>query len=239
MKAVRIHQYGGPEVLVYEEAAMPTPRPDQVLVRVEAATVNPIDVAVRENRFPTPKQPPKILGSDGAGVVEGVGTDDSCAARAIASLGERMPADRVEAALRRALGGAGRPQTAQACLEALALLGRAEAEGLILLALRSEDDAVARAAARAIGKVGTVAAVAALREAAEGGGEMRRAARQAIAEIQGRLTGAEPGQLSLAGGEAGALSLADGEPGRLSLAEESCHPEEHRPSRATRDPQAT
>jgi HEAT repeat protein len=153
-------------------------------------------------------------------LVEGAGTDDSCAARAVAALGSGLAGERAEAALRRALGGAGRPQTAQACLEALALLGRAEAEGLILLALRSEDDAVARAAARAIGKVGTVVAVAALREAAERGGEMRRAARQAIAEIQGRLTGAEPGQLSLAGGEAGALSLADGEPGRLSLAEE-------------------
>jgi NADPH:quinone reductase len=44
-----------------------------VLVRVEAASVNPVDVAVREDRFPTPKQPPKTLGSDGAGVVEAVG----------------------------------------------------------------------------------------------------------------------------------------------------------------------
>ena len=59
MKAVRIHEYGGPEVLVYEEVPMPEPKADQVLVRVAAATVNPIDVAVREDRFPTPKQPPK------------------------------------------------------------------------------------------------------------------------------------------------------------------------------------
>ena len=76
------------------------------------------------------------------------------------------------------------------------------------------------AAARALGRVGTVAAVAPLREAAERRGDLRSAARQAIAEIQARLAGAEPGQLSLAGGEAGALSLADGEPGRLTLAEE-------------------
>ncbi len=62
-------------------------------------------------------------------------------------------------------------------------------------------------------------AVAPLREAAERSGDLRRAARQAIAEIQARLAGAEPGQLSLAGGEAGALSLADGEPGRLTLAD--------------------
>jgi NADPH2:quinone reductase len=73
MKAVRIHEYGGPEVLVYEEVPVPEPKADQVLVRVAAATVNPIDVAVREDRFPTPKQPPKTIGSDGAGVVEKVG----------------------------------------------------------------------------------------------------------------------------------------------------------------------
>jgi NADPH2:quinone reductase len=73
MKAVRIHTYGGPNVLVYEEVTTPQPAAGQVLVHVRAASVNPIDVAVRENRFPTPKQPPKIIGSDGAGVVEAVG----------------------------------------------------------------------------------------------------------------------------------------------------------------------
>lgn len=75
MKAVRIHEYGGPEVLVYEEVSDPEPGQKQVLVRVEAASVNPVDVAVREDRFPTPKQPPKIIGSDGAGVVERVGDE--------------------------------------------------------------------------------------------------------------------------------------------------------------------
>ena len=171
-------------------------------------------------------------------LVERAGTHDACAARAISALGERLPAERAEAALRRALAGAGRPQTAQACLEALARLGRTEAEGLILGALRHEDAQVAVAAARALGRVGTVVAVAALHEAMPPHGELLRSVgRQAIAEIQARLTGAEPGQLSLAGGEAGALSLADGEPGRLSLAEADCHPEEPRPGRATRDPQ--
>ncbi len=79
MKAVRIHEYGGPEVLVYEEVPTPEPGPKQILIKVAAATVNPIDVSVRENRFPTPKQPPKILGSDGAGVVEKVGGEISSA----------------------------------------------------------------------------------------------------------------------------------------------------------------
>jgi NADPH2:quinone reductase len=75
VKAVRIHKYGGPEVLVYEDVPTPEPGPKQILVRVAAATVNPVDVSVREDRFPTPKQPPKTLGSDGAGVVEQVGEE--------------------------------------------------------------------------------------------------------------------------------------------------------------------
>ncbi len=73
MKAIRIHEYGGPEVLVYEDVPTPQPGEGRVLVRVEAASLNPVDVAVREARFPTPKDPPKIIGSDGAGVVEAVG----------------------------------------------------------------------------------------------------------------------------------------------------------------------
>jgi len=75
VKAVRIHEHGGPEVLVYEDVPKPEPGPSQALVRIRAATVNPSDVAVREGRFPTPKQPPKIIGTDGAGVVEAVGAD--------------------------------------------------------------------------------------------------------------------------------------------------------------------
>ncbi len=147
-------------------------------------------------------------------------SDDSCAARAIGALGDRLPEGLVESTLRRALDGAPRRQTAQACLEALARLGRTEAEGLILDALRSEDAQVSVAAARALGRVGTVAAVASLREAMQPRGELLRSAgRQAIAEIQSRLAGAGPGQLSLSGGEAGALSLADGEPGRLTLSD--------------------
>jgi len=75
MKAVRIHEYGGPGALVYEDVETPSPGPGQVLVRVHAAAVNAVDAAVRSNAFPTPRQPPKILGSDGAGVVEAVGAN--------------------------------------------------------------------------------------------------------------------------------------------------------------------
>jgi len=74
MKAIRIHHYGGPEVLTYEEVDRPSAGDDQVLVEVRAAAVNPIDVAVREDRFPTPLAPPKIIGSDGAGVVVETGS---------------------------------------------------------------------------------------------------------------------------------------------------------------------
>lgn len=75
VKAVRIHETGGPEVLVYEEVPVPSPGQGQVLVRIEAASVNQVDAAVRSGAFPTPKKPPKTIGSDGAGVVEAVGPE--------------------------------------------------------------------------------------------------------------------------------------------------------------------
>ena len=100
------------------------------------------------------------------------------------------------------------------------LVDLAEAESLAIEALRSDAPPVRTAGARALGRLGTVGAVAALHEAMNRGELPRGAGRQAIAGIQSRLAGAAPGQLSLAGGEAGALSLADGEPGRLSLADD-------------------
>ena len=73
MKAVRFHATGGPEVLSYEEAPVPSPRPDEALVRVEACAVNRIDVWARSGRYKTPL--PHILGTDIAGVVESKGPD--------------------------------------------------------------------------------------------------------------------------------------------------------------------
>jgi NADPH:quinone reductase-like Zn-dependent oxidoreductase len=67
MKAVRIHQFGGPEVLQYEDVPEPQPRKDQVLVRVKACSLNHLDLWVRKG-LPGVKLP-HILGSDVAGEV--------------------------------------------------------------------------------------------------------------------------------------------------------------------------
>jgi len=71
MKAVRIHQFGGPEVLTYEDVPDPQPRKGQVLVRVRACALNHLDVWVRKG-LPGVKLP-RILGSDIAGEIAEVG----------------------------------------------------------------------------------------------------------------------------------------------------------------------
>jgi len=72
VKAIRIHEDGGPEVLRYEDAPDPTPGEGEVLVRLRAAALNRIDLWIRSGRPSVPK--PRILGSDGAG--ERVDTGD-------------------------------------------------------------------------------------------------------------------------------------------------------------------
>src|SRR5438874_8295187 len=67
MKAVRIHEFGGPEVLRYEDVPDPRLRKDQVLVRVKACSLNHLDIWVRKG-LPGVKLP-HILGSDVAGEV--------------------------------------------------------------------------------------------------------------------------------------------------------------------------
>lgn len=71
MKGVRIHEFGGPEVLRYEDIPDPQPRKDQVLVRVKACSLNHLDLWVRKG-LPGVKLP-HILGSDVAGEVVEVG----------------------------------------------------------------------------------------------------------------------------------------------------------------------
>lgn len=75
MKALVIRSFGGPEVLKYEEVPRPEPNDDQVLVRVVAAALNPVDTAVRQGymRNRTGEKFPMIIGYDIAGVVEKAG----------------------------------------------------------------------------------------------------------------------------------------------------------------------
>src|SRR5262245_6356109 len=77
MKAVRIHEYGGPEVLRYEEAPRPEPGPADVLIRVHAAGVNPVDWKIREGRLKgrLSHSLPLIPGWDVSGVIEATGHD--------------------------------------------------------------------------------------------------------------------------------------------------------------------
>jgi len=83
MKAIRIHNYGGPEVLHYEDAPRPQPQAGEVLVRVHAAGVNPIDWKVREGHMKDfwPHKFPLILGWDLSGVVEELGKGPAAAGR--------------------------------------------------------------------------------------------------------------------------------------------------------------
>jgi NADPH:quinone reductase-like Zn-dependent oxidoreductase len=75
MKAVRIHEYGGPEVLKYEDAPRPQPAAGEVLIRVHAAGVNPVDRGVRSGFLKERLKYtlPMIPGWDVSGVVEAVG----------------------------------------------------------------------------------------------------------------------------------------------------------------------
>ena len=77
MQAVRIHDYGGPDVLSLEEAPRPQPEKGQVLMRVLAAGVNPADSGYRSGAYSQfmALQFPWIPGLEGAGTVESVGAD--------------------------------------------------------------------------------------------------------------------------------------------------------------------
>jgi NADPH:quinone reductase-like Zn-dependent oxidoreductase len=72
MRAIRQQAFGGPEVLEVTEVERPVPLPTEVLVRVRAAGVNPVEAVIRSGQFPLLGQPPFILGWDVSGVVEGI-----------------------------------------------------------------------------------------------------------------------------------------------------------------------
>src|SRR5271154_4159492 len=73
MKAIQVHEFGGPEVLKYEEIPTPKPGAGQVLVRIHGAGVNPYDTYMRAGTYAVKPPLPYTPGSDAAGVVEAIG----------------------------------------------------------------------------------------------------------------------------------------------------------------------
>lgn len=73
MKAIQVHQFGGPEVLQVHEVPVPEPGPGQVLVQVRAAGVNPYDTYMRAGTYAIKPELPYTPGSDAAGLVQAVG----------------------------------------------------------------------------------------------------------------------------------------------------------------------
>jgi len=73
MNAIRVHEFGGPEVLRLEEMPTPQPGPGQVLVRMHAIGVNPVETYIRAGTYAYKPALPYTPGNDGAGVVEEIG----------------------------------------------------------------------------------------------------------------------------------------------------------------------
>jgi len=75
MKAILVHGFGGPEVFRLEEVPKPQPGPGQVLVRMQAIGVNPVETYIRAGTYAYKPALPYTPGNDGAGVIEQVGAD--------------------------------------------------------------------------------------------------------------------------------------------------------------------
>jgi len=74
MKAIRVHEFGDPEVMKLEEVPDPQPGAGQVLVRVHAAGVNPVETYIRAGLYPNKPDLPYTPGTDAAGIVEAIGS---------------------------------------------------------------------------------------------------------------------------------------------------------------------
>ena len=75
MKAIRVHEFGGPAVLKLEEIPDPKPGPGELLVRIRAAGVNPVDAYMHTGTYARKPPLPYTPGQDGAGEIEAVGPD--------------------------------------------------------------------------------------------------------------------------------------------------------------------
>ncbi len=74
MRAVRIHRFGPPEVIVIDDIPKPTPNQGEVVIKVEAAGIGPWDALIRSGKSALPQRLPLILGSDVSGIIESKGT---------------------------------------------------------------------------------------------------------------------------------------------------------------------
>ena len=75
MKAIRIKEFGGPEVMKLEEVPELKPGAGQVVVRLRAIGVNPVDTYMRAGTYPRKPSLPYTPGNDGAGTIESIGKD--------------------------------------------------------------------------------------------------------------------------------------------------------------------
>ena len=75
MRAILVRDFGGPEVLRLEDLPDPRPGPSDVVVRIRAAGVNPVDTYIRGGTYPRKPPLPYVPGSDGAGEIESIGAD--------------------------------------------------------------------------------------------------------------------------------------------------------------------
>jgi NADPH2:quinone reductase len=73
MKAIRVHEFGGPEVLKLQDVADPKPGPGEILVRIHAAGVNPVETYIRSGTYARKPALPYTPGADGAGVIDALG----------------------------------------------------------------------------------------------------------------------------------------------------------------------
>jgi NADPH:quinone reductase len=75
MKAVLMTAAGNPEVLQLQEVPKPSPQPTEILVKLKAAGINPLDTKLRKRGTFYPDRMPAIIGCDGAGIIEAIGTE--------------------------------------------------------------------------------------------------------------------------------------------------------------------
>src|SRR5215468_8940821 len=77
MEVVRIDKFGSREVMKFRKLPIPIPGPNEILLKVKAASINPVDWKIREGQYPAVKSDnlPYVLGRDVSGVVEACGTE--------------------------------------------------------------------------------------------------------------------------------------------------------------------